>query len=67
MAVETVELTHFWADFPMGAAVEVRLPGRGLDAAYSATSRRVSMSPGMRSVTSARRFVDLEGSEWSMT
>lgn len=61
MKVETVELQHFWRPFSVGDAIEVDLPGYGVQATYSTTSRKVSMTPGMRCTTSARRYVDLEG------
>lgn len=61
MAVETVELQHFWWPFSVGDAAAVELPDYGISDSYSTTSRAVTLGPGMRCTTSARRFVDLEG------
>lgn len=59
--VETVELTHFWQAFEVGDAIRLALPSYGLEGTYSTTSRKVTLGPGMKCVTSARRFADLEG------
>lgn len=58
MAVETVELDHFWRPFSVGDALALDVPSYGLVGTYSSTSRTVALSPGMRCTTSVRRFVD---------
>ena len=59
MLVETVELEHFWRPFSMGDALGVELPSYGVAGRFSAKSRTVELSPGMRCATTARRFVEM--------
>ena len=59
MLVETVELEHFWRPFAMGDAIGLELPSYGISGSFSAKSRTVELSPGMRCATTVRRFVDV--------
>ena len=59
MLVETVELEHFWRPFEMGDAIGLELPSYGISGSFSAKSRTVELSPGMRCATTVRRFVDI--------